>query len=110
MTARTFAPFLVLALAFGSTGCIKKMLINGQIEGTRQASGAFDTIGDWDLAYNAASSGIVQFEGMHILAPDNEDGLFLLTKGSTGYGFGFVEDEMEAAEDAGERETADYHN
>src|SRR3989442_9815097 len=78
-------------------GCVKKMLINGQIEGTRQASTAFDTLGDWELAYTAASSGIVQFEGMHQLAPDNDDALFLLTKGWTGYGYGFAEDEMEDA-------------
>jgi TRAP transporter TatT component family protein len=90
-------------------GCVKKMLINGQIEGTRQASTAFDSIGDWELAYKAASSGIVQFEGMHKLAPDNDDALFLLTKGWTGYGYGFAEDEMEEAQDAGDRELEEHH-
>src|SRR5262249_59698816 len=90
-------------------GCVKKMLINGQIEGTRQASTAFDTIDDWELAYKAASSGIVQFEGMHKLAPDNDDALFLLTKGWTGYGYGFAEDEMEDAQDAGDRDLEEHH-
>ena len=96
-------------LALGSTGCIKSMLINGQIEGTRKASAAFDTIGDYELARSAAESGVVQFEGMHLLAPDNADALFMLTKGWVGYGFGFIEDQMEAAEDAGDEELADYH-
>jgi hypothetical protein len=97
------------ALALFSTGCIKAMLVNGQIEGTRQASGAFDTIGDYEMARSAAQAGLVQFEGMHRLAPSNDDALFMLTKGWTGYGFGFIEDDMEAAEDAGDQELADYH-
>ena len=95
--------WVLIFAAITSTGCVKKMLINGQIEGTRQASTAFDSIGDWELAYKAAAGGIVQFEGMHRLAPDNEDALFLLTQAWTGYAFAFVEDEMEDAEDAGDR-------
>ena len=43
-----------------------------------------------------------------MLAPDNTDALFMLTKGWVGYGFGFIEDEMEAAEDAGDDDLADY--
>lgn len=106
LSAQTLLTSLLLVC---STGCIKKMLINGQIEGTRKASSAFDSIGDYELANKAASSGIVQFEGMHQLAPDNEDGLFLLTKAWTGYGFGFAEDDMEDAQDSGDRELAEYH-
>jgi hypothetical protein len=109
MLARRSFPTLLALFPLLVTGCIKKMLINGQIEGTRQASVAFDGIGDWELAYKAAASGIVQFEGMHTLAPDNDDGLFLLTKAWTGYAFAFVEDELEDAEDAGDRALADYH-
>src|SRR5688572_3110627 len=100
---------VILTITVGSTGFIKSMLVNGQIAGTRQASSAFDTVSDFDLAYKAASSGLVQFEGMHVLAPDNEDALFLLAKGYTGYGYGFVEDEMETAQDAAEMEQAEYH-
>ena len=37
---------------------------------------------------------------MHYLAPDNENALFLLTKGWTGATFAFIEDRMEQAEDA----------
>jgi hypothetical protein len=99
----------VAALAMGSTGCIKSALTNGQISATREASSALDTIGDYEMARGAAQAGLVQFEGMHVLAPDNSDALFMLTKGWVGYGFGFVEDEMEAAEDAGDEELADYH-
>jgi hypothetical protein len=100
---------LPLIALFLTSGCIKSALINGQIEGTRQASSAFDTIGDLELAEAAAASGIVQFEGMHELSPDNTDALFLLVKGWTGYAFGFAEDEMERAEDDGDRSGAEYH-
>lgn len=98
----------LVALASGPSGCLTKMLTNGEIESTRRASDAFDTIGDYELAHSATQAGLVQFEGMHALAPDNTDALFLLVKGWTGYGFGFVEDEMEAAEDAGNDDLADY--
>jgi TRAP transporter T-component len=96
-------------LSLGSTGCLKSMLTNGQIAATREASGAFDTLGDFELARAAASAGLVQFEGMHQLAPDNSDALFMLAKGWVGYGFGFCEDEVENAEDAGDEDLADYH-
>lgn len=108
MRAARILPTLAASAAL-SSGCIKSMLIDGQIEGTRQASVAFDTLGDWELAYQAASSGLVQFEGMHVLAPDNTDALFLLTKGWTGFAFGFAEDDMEVAEDDGARERAEHH-
>lgn len=91
---------LAATLGLGSGGCVRKMLLDGQIESTRTASAAVDTLGDYEVAKKAAFAGIVQFEGMHYLAPDNENALFLLTKGWTGAGFGFIEDEMEQAEDA----------
>jgi hypothetical protein len=107
------SPLLALpvaaALAFGSSGCIKSALTNGQISATLEASSAFDTLGDYELARSAAQAGLVQFEGMHVLAPDNTDALFLLTKGWVGYAYGFVEDELETAEDAGDDDLADYH-
>jgi hypothetical protein len=108
-TMRQSAPVFLAIVCLSGTGCVKKMLINGQIEGTRQASVAFDTIGDFELAYSAAANGIVQFEGMHHLAPDNEDALFLLAKAYAGYAYGFAEDDMERAEDDGDRALAEYH-
>lgn len=100
---------LTASLALGSTGCIKKMMLNGQISATREGSGAADTIGDYELARSAASAGMLQFEGMHRLAPDNEDALYLLTKGWTGYGYAFPQDDYEAAKLAGDETQADYH-
>lgn len=97
------------AMAIMTTGCISGMIADGQIKATRDASGAFDTIADYELAKRAASAGLVQFEGMHRLRPDNEDALFLLLKGWVGYGFAFAEDDLEAAVDAGDEEAASRH-
>jgi len=99
----------VAALAIGSTGCIKSILTNGQISATREASGVVNTIGDYELARSAASAGMAQFEGMHKLAPDNEDALYLLLQGWAGYGFAFAEDDYEVATDANDDALATYH-
>jgi hypothetical protein len=108
MRSNLLSALSLAVLLVGSTGCVKKMLTDGQIEATRQASSSFDTIGDYELAKSAAQAGLVQFEGMHQLAPDNNDALFMLTKGWTGYGFGFIEDELEAAQDRGDDDLVDY--
>ncbi len=111
MRARTLHVFALSTSLLGlvCVGCIKSMLTNGQIEATRQASSSFNTLGDYELARSAAQAGLVQFEGMHELAPDNEDALYLLTSAWVGYGFGFPEDDMEEAQDKGNDELADYH-
>ena len=96
-------------LALTTTGCVEKMMLNGQIAATRRASGAFGTIGDYEMARGAAQAGLVQFEGMHRLAPANDDALFMLAQGWVGYGFAFAEDDMEAAMEAGNDDLADYH-
>ncbi|MEJ7735666.1 MAG: TRAP transporter TatT component family protein [Polyangiaceae bacterium] len=100
MKRTLIATLLAAMLSLGSTGCIKQMLTDGQIESTRKGSVAVDTVGDYEVANAAAFAGLAQFEGMHYLAPDNEDALFLLTKGWAGATFAFIEDQMEQAEDS----------
>jgi len=97
------------ALLFSQSGCIKAILTNGQISATRTASGALDTVGDFEMARSSVAAGLAQFEGMHRLAPDNTDALFLLTKGWCGYGFAIAEDDMETAQDKNDEEMAAYH-
>ncbi|MDP9150364.1 MAG: TRAP transporter TatT component family protein [Myxococcota bacterium] len=106
---RLACAFFAAALLLAPSGCIKKLLTDGQIQSTRLASASFDTLGDYELARSAAQAGLAQFEGMHSLEPENADALFLLVKGWSGYGYGFVEDEMESAEDAGDADLAEYH-
>jgi tetratricopeptide (TPR) repeat protein len=100
---------LCAMVALGSTGCIKSMLINGQLQSTRKASPAINTLGDFEVARGSAFASLGTLEGLHRLAPENADGLFLLTKAWTGASAGFIEDEWELAEDAEDDELADYH-
>jgi hypothetical protein len=104
-----FSTLLVSVLAVSSTGCIKKVLLNGQIASTRIGAGAVDSIDDYELARAAASAGMLQFEGMHRLAPDNEDALYLLMKGWAGYGYAFAMDDYEAAVIADDEALTTYH-
>jgi len=75
------------------------MILDGQIAGTRQASAAIDSLHDYEVARVTAFNGVSQFEGMHYLAPDNTDALFMLAKSWTGATFGWTEDEAEQALD-----------
>src|SRR5260370_27348691 len=96
-------------LCAAASGCIKSTIVNGQIKGTREGSVAIDTLSDYEVARTIAYAGLGQFEGMHELAPDNEDALFLLTKGWTATSFAFIEDDYETAVDADDESRAEYH-
>ncbi len=91
---------MLFSLGLSASGCVKQAMLNGQIKATLQASDAIETMGDLEVAREAAYAGLVQFEGMHHLAPDNADGLFLLLRGWAGATFAFTEDTMMRAEDA----------
>jgi hypothetical protein len=96
-------------LILGASGCIKSTLLNGQIEATRQASGAINTIGDYEVARSIGYAGLGQLEGMHKLAPDNEDALYMLLTAWTATGYAFIEDDYEIAVDADDEALAEYH-
>jgi len=100
---------LLLAGCLSGTGCIETILTNGEIASTREAAKSFDTLGDYELAKVSTQAGLAQFEGMHKIAPDNEDALFMLVQGWSGYAWGFVEDEMEEAQLEGREAAAEYH-
>ena len=101
--------WIVAMAAIFAVGCIKTTILNGQIKGTREGSVAIDTLSDFEVARTIAYAGLGQFEGMHELAPDNEDALFLLTKGWTATAFAFIEDDYEMAVDADDEARAEYH-
>lgn len=96
-------------LGLTSTGCLKAMLLKGQIKGTRDGSAAVNTLHDWEIARGVATAGIGQLEGFHKLAPDNTDALFMLTRGWAGLSFGFTEDDYEEAYEKGDDVMAEYH-
>jgi tetratricopeptide (TPR) repeat protein len=100
---------LALGLSLATSGCIKKMLLDGQIKGTRDGSSAVNTLHDYEIARSIAQAGLGQLEGMHKLAPDNTDALFMLTRGWAGASFAFSEDDYEEAYEKGDEVMAEYH-
>jgi hypothetical protein len=94
-------PAVALAGALGllSTGCLEQIILDGQIKATRRASAAIEAFSDYEVARTAAFAGATQFEGMHYLAPQNEDALFVLVRTWTSLTFAFIEDDLEQAED-----------
>ena len=100
---------LAASIAVGATGCIKKALLTGQIKTVRKGSAAVNTIHDYEVARFIAQGGISQMEGMHYLAPENTDALFLLTRSWAGRSFGFMQDDEEAAREEGDDVMAEYH-
>jgi len=89
----------VVLAGLSSTGCIKQILLDGQIASTRKASAAVNTIGDYEVAERTANAGLGTMEGLRYLAPDNEDAIFMLTRSWASIALGFMEDSMERAED-----------
>jgi hypothetical protein len=100
---------LLAALVVLGTGCIDRMILDGTLKSTRDASKAFDTLTDLEVAKLGAGSSLVQLEGMQTLAPDNEDALFLLVQSWTGYANAFIEDEWEQAYDRGDDDQEAFH-
>jgi hypothetical protein len=91
--------FLPLLILFGASSCLDRIILDGTLQSTRAAARTFDTLSDLEVAKEGAGSSLVQIEGMWTLAPDNEDGLFLLTQSWTGYASAFIEDSWEQAVD-----------
>jgi tetratricopeptide (TPR) repeat protein len=98
-----------IGIALTCSGCVKKILLNGQISSTREASPAINTLQDYEGARSVGQAGLGQLEGMHRLAPDNEDALFLLTRGWASVAFGFIEDEYEQAYEREDEPLSEYH-
>jgi hypothetical protein len=109
-SARRAATWLAAAwLLLASTGCLKRMALETQIEAARDARRAVATLQDYEIAREVTLSGLGQLEMLHYLDADNEDALMLLLQSWTGAASGFIEDDFEAALDAGQGETAEYH-
>lgn len=103
------AAVLAAGISMSTTGCLKKVLLDGQIKGTLQGSAAVNTLHDWEVARGVALAGVGQIEGMHYLAPDNPNALFMLTRSWAGISFGFIEDDYEVAYEKEDDVMAAYH-
>jgi hypothetical protein len=100
---------LAVVLSATTTGCLKKVLIDGQVSGTREGADAVNTLHDFEVARATARAGLGTLEGLYKLAPYNEDALLMLTRGWAGATFAFTEDDYELAQEAKDDPMAAYH-
>ncbi|HMJ10519.1 MAG TPA: TRAP transporter TatT component family protein [Polyangiaceae bacterium] len=103
------AALLLINFSLAGSGCLKKVLIDGQVTGTLEGSEAINTFQDYDIARAVAQGGMGQIEGMHHLEPNNTEALFMLTRGWSGIAYAFMEDDYEAAYEKGDEPLAEYH-
>jgi hypothetical protein len=96
-------------LSTATTGCIRKVLIDGQIDAALRGARAVDTLQDFEVAQATARTGLGTLEGLYKLAPNNQDVLYLLAKGWGGATFAFAEDEYDLAEEAKDETSMAYH-
>lgn len=109
LVRRMVGVLLAAAVSLGSTGCLRKVLLDGQIDGTLEGSEAVNTLHDFEVARAVARAGLAQLEGLHKIAPYNQHALFMLTRGWSGATYAFTEDEYELALIKGEETMTRYH-
>jgi hypothetical protein len=100
---------LAATLSFTTTGCLKKVLIDGQVSGTKDGADAVNTLHDFEVARAVGRAGLGTLEGMYKLAPYNEDAMFLLTRSWAGVSYAFTEDDFEQAEEGKDDQLIAYH-
>lgn len=101
---RTFLAIVLL----GFSGCsMTKLAVDTQGDVMALASPVIEEQTDYEVARYAIPSSLVQAEGLLRVSPGNEQLLLLSAKGWGSYAYGFVEDDMQRAELAGDLEAAD---
>lgn len=91
------------ALLVGSAGCdLTRFTANSSAALFTRAAGGLERHFDYDLAGDALPSSIMTLEGLYRVIPDNEELGLTLTRAYVSYGFGWVEDEMQRAQDRGD--------
>jgi len=64
---------------------------------------------DWESAGSATPAGIIQFEGMHLISPENEELTLMISKAYMAYAYGWVMDAFEVAQHKGDFDQAEHH-
>lgn len=110
MRTPSAAEFVLTALLPFVPGCISnKMVADTSFSVARAASVGVETVHDFEAAEKMAYSGLAQLESLHVLSPENEDGLYLLVRAWTGVGQAFILDDYEQAVERHDDRMAEYH-
>ena len=86
-----------------------QLAVETQAEVMEQAFPAIEEQTDYEFAREGIPANLVQVDGLLKVQPDNERLLFLATQGFTSYAYGFLEDDMQRAELAGDLEASDRY-
>jgi len=98
---------LAIAVVFLAACSLTEFAANGVVRVTDRAAPAVQESWDYEFARDTLPSGILRLEGMFRVVPDNEDLLLQLVRAYSAYAYGFIEDDMEEAELAGDWDRAD---
>jgi hypothetical protein len=100
--------FLAVAMLLLSTGCIKKMILNGQIKGIQKAGIATKQETDPAIVKRAMPYALKQYEGLMVVSDAVGANTALIyrmaAEGFVSYGYGFVAPEMWGREFDGSEE------
>lgn len=103
-TRRIFplALFLLLSLGYGCD--LTRFTASSTANMFGRASAGLEQHFDYELVGDALPGNILQLEGVFRIIPDNEQLGITLVRAYVSYGYGWVEDEMEQAQDRGDLE------
>jgi len=104
------ARFVLAGWCVLTSGCnMTQLAVETQADVMAQAFPAIEEQTDYEFAREGIPANLVQIDGLLKVQPDNEQLLLLATQGFTSYAYGFVEDDMQRAELAGDLEASDRH-
>lgn len=99
---RRLLPLLVALLALPQAGCdLTRFTANTTANMFTRAATGIESHFDYELVGDALPGNILQLEGVYRIVPDNEALGLTLVRAYVSYGYGWVEDQVEQAQDAG---------
>jgi hypothetical protein len=98
-----------LSVSLTAAGCLRRMAVDTTASVLAEGDGVARGYFDWESAGSATPAGIIQFEGMHLVSPDNEELTLMIVKAYMAYAYGWVMDAYEVAQAAGDFELAAHH-
>jgi tetratricopeptide (TPR) repeat protein len=105
-----FAYVLAACVPLTASGCsLRRMAVDTTASVLAEGDGVARGYFDWESAGHATPAGIIQFEGMHVISPDNEELTLMIVKAYMAYAYGWIMDAYEVAQARGDFEEAEHH-
>lgn len=97
-------------MSLSASGCsLKRMAVDTTASILSEADIVARSYFDWESAGQAGPAGIIQFEGLHLVSPDNDELTLMLVKAYMAYAYGWVMDSYEVARAEGDFDLAEHH-